>query len=331
MKIEFSNENYVSNFTPHIVDFIAEKQALGYKYESQPAVLQRFDQFCTERFPGEGKLSREVMLAWATRQPGEHPATLQGRVTPVRELAKYMTRQGLEAFILPQGMLPKVPRYVPHIYSNDELARIFAQTDRCHAVTEVPLRHLVMPVFFRLLYASGMRLSEARLLRCKDVDLTAGMITVTNAKLGKHRQLPVSPEMLTRLADYNMAVHAATEPKDWFFPGFGGGPMTRGNVEKNFRKFLWQAGISHGGRSKGPRVHDFRHTMAVHCLRRWVLAGKDLQAYLPVLQAYLGHVEFSDTAYYLHLTADLFPNITQQVEAAMGGIIPQAGEADETD
>jgi len=323
--------NYVSNFAPHIMDFIAEKRALGYKYESQPAILRRFDQFCAERFPGESKLSREVMLAWTARRPGEHPGTLQGRATPVRELAKYMARQGLEAFIPPQGMLPKVPRYVPHIYSNDELKRIFAQTDRCHAVTEVPCRHLVMPVFFRLLYASGMRLSEARLLRCKDVDLAAGTITVTNAKLGKHRQLPLSPEMMARLTDYNRVVHTASEPEDWFFPGYGGRPMTLYNVENNFRKFLWQAGISHGGRSKGPRVHDFRHTMAVHCLRRWVLTGKDLRAYLPVLQAYLGHVELGDTAYYLHLTAEMFPNITQQVEAVMGGIIPKAGEVNETD
>jgi len=69
--------------------------------------------------------------------------------------------------------------------------------------------------------------------------------------------------------------------------------------------------------------------MAVHCLRRWVLEGKDLQALLPVLQAYLGHVSPSDTAYYLHLTADLFPNITEQVERALGDIIPKAGGDDE--
>lgn len=102
-----------------------------------------------------------------------------------------------------------------------------------------------------------------------------------------------------------------------------------GNVEKNLRKFLWKAGISHGGRGKGPRVHDFRHTMAVHCLRRWVMEGKNLQSYLPVLQAYLGHVSLSDTAYYLHLTADLFPNITEQVENVLGDIIPKVGGYDE--
>lgn len=320
---------YASIFAPHIAGLIEQKRALGYKYSSEPAILRRFDAFCTERYPNETTLSRDIMLDWATKRPGEHPATLQNRITPVKELAKYMVRLGYEAFILPKGMMPRIPRYMPHIYSNDELKRIFAQTDRCHYCSEVPYRHLVMPVFFRLLYGCGMRLTEARLLKVTDVDLSDGVITVTNAKLDKHRQLPVSPELLERLRIYHQNVHPSPAPEDWFFPGYGGKPMTMGNVEKNLRKILWLAGISHGGRSKGPRVHDFRHTMAVHCLRRWVLEGKDLRAYLPVLQAYLGHVSLCDTAYYLHLTADVFPNITEQVERVFGDIIPKAGGYDE--
>lgn len=322
---------YSSVFASYIVGLIEQKRALGYKYGSEPDILRRFDTFCVERHPDETTLSREVMLDWATKRPGEHPGTLQGRITPVKELAKYMVRLGHEAFILPKGMMPRIPRYMPHIYSNDELKRIFAQTDRCHYCVEVPYRHHVMPAFYRLLYCSGMRLSEARLLKVGDVNLIDGVISVTNAKLGKHRQLPVSPELLARLRAYCESVHPASVSDDWFFPGYDGKPMTIGNVEKNLRKFLWRAGISHGGRGKGPRVHDFRHCCAVHCLRRWVLEGKDLRAYLPILQAYLGHVSLSDTAYYLHLNADLFPNITEQMENAFGGIIPKAGDYDEAD
>jgi integrase len=233
--------------------------------------------------------------------------------------------------MMPKGLMPRVQRYIPHIYSNDELKRIFEQTDKCHYCGEVPFRHLVMPVFFRLLYSTGMRLSEARLLKVGDVDLSNGVITITNAKLDKHRQLPVSSEMLTRLLVFHQHVHVLSKPDDWFFPGFNGKPMTIVNVEKNLRKFLWQARISHGGRGKGPRVHDFRHSFSVHCLRRWVLDGKNLYAYLPVLQAYLGHVSLSDTAYYLHLTADLFPGITAKVESVFAYVIPETGGSDEND
>jgi integrase len=314
---------YSSAFAAYISGMIEQKRALGYKYESQTSMLKRFDQFCLERYPNETTLSREIMLAWAQKRPGEHPATLQSRMTPVRELSKYMLRLGINVYVFPKGMQSRVPRYVPHIYSNDELKRIFVQTDRCHYCSEVPYRHLVMPLFFRLLYCSGMRVSEARLLKLGNVDLTNGVITIVNAKLDKHRQLPVSPELLEHLKNYSNIVHQLSTSDDWFFPGYGAKPMTMGNVTKNLRKFLWQAGISHGGRGKGPRTHDFRHTFSVHCLRRWVLENKDINAYLPVLQAYLGHVSLSDTAYYLHLTADLFPNIVEQLESSFSGIIPK--------
>jgi len=248
-----------------------------------------------------------------------------------------MIRLGTPAFILPKGMLPNVPRYIPHIYSNDELKRIFEQTDCCRYCSEVPYRHLVMPVFFRLLYACGMRLSEARLLKVRDVNLNDGVITITNAKLDKHRQIPVSPELLKRLNEYFRNVNIFSTPDSWFFPGFNGKPMTMGNVEKNLHRFLRKAGISRSGRYSppeqpgGPNVHSFRHTFAVHCLRKWVLEDKDLRAYLPSLQAYLGHVEFSDTAYYLHLTADLFPNITEKVQTVFGDVIPKVRDFNEND
>jgi len=112
---------YSSAFAPYITGLIEQKWTLGYKYGCEPAILKRFDTFCLERHPDVAILSREVMMDWAAKRPGEHPATLQGRLTPVRELAKYMVRLGLEAYIIPKGLCPRIPRHIPHIYTNDEL------------------------------------------------------------------------------------------------------------------------------------------------------------------------------------------------------------------
>jgi integrase len=98
--------------------------------------------------------------------------------------------------------------------------------------------------------------------------------------------------------------------------------MTLGNLYKNFRRFLWHARISHGGKGKGPRVHDLRHAYAVHCLKKWSEQEKDLTVYLPVLKTYMGHDSFEETAYYLRLTADVFPEITLKIETQYPGIIP---------
>jgi len=90
-----------------------------------------------------------------------------------------------------------------------------------------------------------------------------------------------------------------------------------------YRKLLLQSEIPHGGRGKGPRVHDLRHTFAVHRLLKWYEEGADLNAKLPFLVAYLGHKDFTGTQKYLHLTAELFPNLTTRMNQQFGGVIPQ--------
>lgn len=318
---------YASTFSYHILGLISQKQSVGYKYQSETSILKRFDAFCCKYYPTAQTLDKDIILHWSRQRTGEHPSTLQGRVTPVRELSRYMINNGQWAFILPKGMLPKIPYYLPYIYSDDEIKRIFFRIGQCHYHIEVPYRHHVLPIFFRLLYCCGLRVSEARMIKVRDVDLDQGVITLTNTKLGKHRQIPLPVRLHEKFIAYYQEVHLCSTPDDWFFPGYKNKPMSVGNIEKNHRKFLWQAGISHPGRTKpgkrgAPCLHSYRHTFAVHCLRGWIRDGKNTQAYIPVLQAYMGHASYSDTAYYLHLTADLFPDITAKLEQELGCIIP---------
>jgi integrase/recombinase XerD len=305
-----------------ITALVAEKRAVGYRYAAEEQILVRFTAFCRSDFPGLGAPNQAAVEAWITaaRRRGVTPATLQTLVAPVRELARWLGRRGVPAYVLPAGVLPKPTRYVPHIYTDRELAALFAQTDRCHYCSLVPLRHLVMPVLFRTIYACGLRASEARLLRIDDVDIDAGVLRIRDAKGGKDRQTPVSPALRTRLADYHTRVLRL--PVGWFFPGQAGQPLTLGNIDKNFRRFLWQARISHGGRGHGPRLHDMRHTFAVNNVRSWFAEGKDVGALLPVLQTYMGHSSIADTAYYLRLTAESYPHITARIQRAVGDVVP---------
>jgi integrase/recombinase XerD len=307
-----------------IAGLIAEKRATGYKYVSEERALARFEAFCASEFPGVETVTRASVEAWiaAARGRAVKPATVMNLIAPVRELARWLGRRGVEAYVLPGGVLPKPARYVPYIYTDRELAALFAATDRCHYCSEVPFRHLVMPVLFRTIYACGLRCSEARLLRVKDVDIESGVLQIRDAKGGKDRQLPVSEPLRHRLAEYH-ATLAGQPGWEWFFPGATPGvPLTLNNVNRNFRRFLWQARIPHGGRGHGPRVHDLRHAMAVNNLRSWFARGENVSALLPVLQTYLGHSSIGDTAYYLRLTAESYPDINNQVKQAFGEIVP---------
>ena len=132
---------------------------------------------------------------------------------------------------------------MPHIYTPDELRRFFAETDKCRLCPEVPYRHLVIPEFFRLLLSCGLRCSEARLLTVRDVDLHQGILTVRDSKNHNSRLVPMPESMTLRLRRYAGQVHPFPEPSGYFFPGYGEKPMTLGNIYKNFRRFLWKAGI----------------------------------------------------------------------------------------
>ena len=314
-----------------ITALVTEKRATGYKYDDQERVLARFAAFSASRFPGLQAPTRDSVEAWiaAARQRGVKPATLHGLAAPVRELARWLGRRGIQAYVLPGGTLPRPARYVPHIYTGAELAALFAQADRCHYDCQVPFRHLVMPVLFRTIYACGLRVSEARLLHFGDVDVENGVLTIREGKGGKDRQVPVSAPLRQRLAGYHAQVAGRTGG-DWFFPGRKGLPLTLMNVNRNFRRFLWQARIPHGGRGHGPRVHDLRHTMAVNNLRSWFARGEDAGALLPVLQAYMGHASIADTDYYLRLTAESYPHIIARVQRAFGDVVPplNAGPCD---
>ena len=130
-----------------ITGLVAEKRALGYKYVCEERVLARFDAFCASTFPGLDTVTRASVEAWVAcaRRRAAKPATVNSLIAPVRELARWLHRRGVDAYVLPTGVLEKPARYIPHIYNDQELAALFAQTDHCRYCPEVPLRHLVMP------------------------------------------------------------------------------------------------------------------------------------------------------------------------------------------
>lgn len=304
-----------SGLAPYMIGLIQQKRTLGLKYEAQIDTLKKFDAVCAEIFPAETTVTRDMLDIWAVRKPYEAPGTMRSRVTVISHLALYISALGKEAYIYPTNDLPKEPKYIPHIYTEDELVRIFRQIDCCHYSPEVPYRHLIMPVLFRLLYCCGLRLGEALRLTVEDVDLTAGVLLIRDSKNGNDRYVPLSSELTDICRNYASKVHNGFPEHKYFFPAPNGGRISDMNIYSNFRRFLRKAGISHGGRGKGPRIYDFRHTFAVHCLKRMILDGKDLAVYHQVLKTYMGHSFFKYTAYYLQLTKDMFPDIREKIEA----------------
>jgi integrase/recombinase XerD len=308
---------------PLIAQFIQEKQACGYTYVTEQGILRRLDRFLGAHGLAQIALPRSLVEPWIAKHAHESARTHRTRVGLLRRLAIFVARHGYPAYIPPSHLVPREPpSFTPYILSSTEVHCLLDAADRLRPTGHAPLRHLILPELFRVLYSCGLRVSEALRLRRGDVDLEVGVLTIRQGKFRKDRMVPLTPALTQRLHHYAHTVGRQT-PDAIFFPAPHGGPYHRETIYKAFRQLLWACRIPHGGRGHGPRLHDLRHTYAVHRLAQWYRAGADLQAYLPVLATYMGHLSVLETQCYLRLTADVFPDLSARCDAAFGYIIPQ--------
>jgi integrase/recombinase XerD len=219
---------------------------------------------------------------------------------------------------LPTTVPKRPPAFVPYIYSSDELRRLLAAAE----ATRHPLRRVEPPTLRTILltlYGAGLRVSEARNLARADVDLAGALATIRDSKFGKSRLVPLAPQLVVALKEYTArwhANHSSGQSPSHFFVGPDGKPLSRPGLDLAFRLARTRAGIRRqDGARYQPRMHDLRHTFAVHRVLQWYQQGADVQNLLPQLSAYLGHRRLCHTQVYLSMTPELLQQAGARFES----------------
>lgn len=211
---------------------------------------------------------------------------------------------------LPDNELRSPERAPPHIYSRDELARLFdPATVKASRGGAVQLDAATFRTLLLLLYGAGLRFSEATRLTLADVDLTDAILSIRATKFFKNRLVPMSPRLAEVLAAYmaqrRLGGHAR-DRDDLLLANRDGTRLASSTVQAAFDALRRIAGVYRkGGGRQVPRLHDLRHSFAVHCLTAWYREGADVQRLLPVLSTYLGHADLEGTKVYLSMTPEL--------------------------
>jgi len=212
--------------------------------------------------------------------------TIARRFSAVRSFYAYLVDQGLAASD-PASILssPRSSGHLPRVIPAEDLRSLLdaprgddPSALRDHAVIE-------------LLYAAGLRVSEACSLRLSDVDLPGSLITVMG-KGSRERTLPIHPEARTRIRAYLLngrPAHACETSPDTLFLSARGRRLSEDSVRRMFKRELARAGATV---SLSP--HAMRHTFATHLLEN----GADLRS----VQELLGHVALSTTQIYTHVS-----------------------------
>ena len=322
MNTELSN-----TLAPFICGLTAIKRASGYSYETAEYYLHSFDNYCSAR-PMCRSLSRELVHGWAGAKEGEDPATHRTRTSPIRELGRYMQSLGIsDAFVLQGAFTRKVQRYVPHFFTPQEITAFFRACDKLNPHGAMHARHLVLPVFFRLLYCCGLRTCEARMLRIENVDLQIGHIDVIRSKGYRSRRLPLRQDFLELLRKYDAVVSEIYPGRIYFFPTTRAGCYLCSSVSMAFRGIWKVAGLGQGNGNR-PRAYDFRHHFAISNLNRWIAAGISVNSKLPYLSRYMGHACIESTDYYLHLVPEFFHTFSKKIQAT-AAVLPDVDYTDE--
>ncbi len=285
----------------HITNFIHFKEALGYSKSSYDKFLVHFDRFCLSTFPKETSLTKELLMNWARLHPNENANGLKRRMVALREFGKYLNAIGVEAYVIPSEWIGGFKPFFPYLFSDEELFAFFAAADVMTPHKLSPYRQYVVPVIFRLLYCCGLRPNEVRLIRCSDIDFETGRIHIRETKLHKERTVAMSSDMLLLCRKYDARMRIILKNRDYFFPHPDGAAYSASWLQEQFWKCWKNAGIRYFRETTTPRVYSFRHNYATRILMKWVEERRDLYTWLPYLSAYMGHSEFSSTAYYIHL------------------------------
>lgn len=285
-----------------MLDYLQLKQALGRRYDSERRVLETVDQLLVKKKARD--LDSDAFTAWCQTQAHLASGVRRWRMRVVRNFCLYRRRTKPECFLPDLDQFPAQHQRVrPHIFSEQEIARLLRAASSLRPAWAAPLRSQTFRLAIVLLYTAGLRRGELLRLRLGDYDSRQDTLLIRVSKFHKSRVVPLSADAARELRAY-LAVRRArgcpmgADSPLMFNRRCGGHAYTGVGLRRGISELLEAAHIlTSAGRL--PRIHDFRHAFAVQALVRWYRAGVDVQSRLPFLAAYMGHVSIVSTQYYL--------------------------------
>ncbi len=296
-------------------EYLEMRRALGFKLTTQGRHLMSFVRFCEER--SVDHVTADLAIEWAAQTArGSGDEVYQARrLDVVRIFARHLQALDPATEVPPGDVLSRRQgRVPPYLYSSEEIAALMSAADGLAPA----MRAATWRTLIGLLAVTGMRQGEAcRLLR-DDADLEAGTLVIADSKFGKSRLVFLHPTAIAALRAYEQARDRAfPEPEAaTFLVNSRGGPLDGHNIQHTFAVLVAAAGIQAPPGRRAPRLHDLRHAFTVATMLDWYRDGGDVQARLPLLSTWLGHVDPKSTYWYLQAVPELLTLAAGRLEAA---------------
>jgi len=295
-------------------DYLALRRSLGYRLEAPGRLVGDLARYLDDL--GLTHVTVDAALWWAT-SPGGSPYWHWFRLSAVRGFAGYLHAFDDRHQVPPADLLARrYQRPVPFLFTGADIAALM----KAAAERPARLHALNCQALIGLLAVTGMRPGEAYALDRDHVDLAHGRLSVVNGKYGKSRELALHPSTVIALQEY-------AEHRDYlcprpaapgFFVSLSGDRLHESNTDTAFRRLVGRAGLQPRSARTRPTLKSLRHSFAVSTLIGWYRDGGDVNARLPLLSTWLGHVAPSSTYWYLQATPELLGLAAARLGPAAG-------------
>jgi integrase len=305
----------MSTLRQNVDEYLALRRALGFKLDRAGHLLPDFVTHLERH--GSSVITVELALAWAKQPPDADSSWWSTRLGVVRVFARHLQAIDPRTQVPPRELLPaRSRRATPYLYSPREVAQLM----RAARTFRSPFKAQTYATIIGLLAVTGLRIGEAIRLDRQDVDLAEGVLLIHKTKFDKSREVPLHTATTEALRAY-----ARRRDQHWpkpktpsFLVSTAGTRLLYSNVQLCFGALGRAAGLERRSERCRPRIHDLRHTFAVQTLLGWYRTGVDVEANLPRLSTYLGHVAPSCTYWYLSAAPELLQLAAARLEPRMG-------------
>ena len=298
-------------------DYLRMRRALGYKLEIQGLLLDGFVSYLEDI--DAVTVTIENAVAWATLPAGADPSYWAGRLSVARQFARHLQTLDPACEVPPPQLLPyRSRRAIPYLYAPEEITALLDAAGKLGP----PLLAANYQTLIGLLSVTGLRLGEALRLDRVDVDQRHQLLRVLDSKFGKSREVVLHESTVRALDAYGrLRDQRFPQPRcEAFLVSLRGTRLRKTCIHHMFARLVRTAGLKPRSSRCRPRLHDFRHGFAVRTLLEWYRDGLDVQARLPLLSTYMGHVNPASTFWYLTAAPELLALVADRLDSTMEGL-----------
>lgn len=288
-------------YKSYIVEFIEFKRGKGEKVAHSTLIRLRALNNQLNDF-GKVEITSSIIDQLLKPKSSEQPQSRLLRVSDLRQFLIFLNAQGIKCSAVPKKYMKSVrSKFHPYIFTDEELIKLAQVADKLPSGKRSNNHQIVYPILIRLLIGTGMRISEVLSLKKIDVDSQNGIIRINNSKNNIARYIPLSNSLSEALRNYEQHIifHDLNSP--YLVSPYTNTFYSYDAVKYMFPKLCSMAGI-YRLNGKTPNIHSLRHTFCTKSLEQMLSSGLELYVALPILSAYVGHVNLSDTEVYITLT-----------------------------